>query len=145
MWMIGSTTMATTTTTRLRAVGTCSEVASSSLEGKTLPLQSSSLRNGLTSLDVEDTVKINGYTLTSNGHVHVSKRCNEPACYTIPSVTTSSGLMFAASHGVRDVQSRRVTLFGHSVTRTVIINVSSYIHSPFFFFSSRDIILIAMR
>ncbi|XP_018299962.1 serine palmitoyltransferase 2 [Mycetomoellerius zeteki] len=53
--------MATTTTTRLR-VGTCSEAASSNLEGKTL--------NGLTSPGVMDTGKINGYTLPSNGHVY---------------------------------------------------------------------------
>lgn len=65
--------MATTTTTRLRAVGTCDEGALSGTEGKTPP----SLQNGLTSRGIEDTGKINGYTLTSNGHVHVSKQRSE--------------------------------------------------------------------
>lgn len=53
--------MATTTTTRLRAVNTCEET-------------SSSLRNGLTFRGAEEAGRINGYTSTTNGHVHVSSR-----------------------------------------------------------------------
>ncbi|XP_024881966.1 serine palmitoyltransferase 2 isoform X2 [Temnothorax curvispinosus] len=60
----------TTMTTRLRADSTWNEGASANAEKQTLPSLLSTLRNGLTSRGVEDTGKINGYTLTSNGHVH---------------------------------------------------------------------------
>lgn len=69
---IGPTMATTTTTTRLRAVGTCGEAALSGAEGKTPPPPPPPLRNGLTSRGIEDTGKINGYA--SNGHVHVSKQ-----------------------------------------------------------------------
>lgn len=62
---MNGSTMATTTT-RLRAMGTCSEEAPKISEGRMKP----SLRNGLTSHGAEEAGKIgNGYTLTSNGHV----------------------------------------------------------------------------
>ncbi|XP_011268270.1 serine palmitoyltransferase 2 isoform X1 [Camponotus floridanus] len=55
--------MATTTTTRLRAANTCEKETSSSL------------RNGLTFRGAEEAGRINGYTSTSNGHVHF---CSTP-------------------------------------------------------------------
>ncbi|XP_011630957.1 serine palmitoyltransferase 2 [Pogonomyrmex barbatus] len=63
--------MMATTTTRLRAVGTCGEEMSPSAEGKTFSaVPPSPLRNGLMSSSIENAGKINGYTLTNNGHVH---------------------------------------------------------------------------
>ncbi|KMR04938.1 serine palmitoyltransferase 2-like protein [Lasius niger] len=64
--------MATRTTTRLHAVNTCGEEMSPSAEEKktTPPSSPSSLRNCLTLCGAEEVGKINGYTWTSNGHVH---------------------------------------------------------------------------
>ncbi|CAL1688975.1 unnamed protein product [Lasius platythorax] len=66
--------MATRTTTRLHAVNTCGEEMSPSAEEKktTPPSSPSSLRNCLTLCGAEEVGKINGYTWTSNGHVHFS-------------------------------------------------------------------------
>ena len=98
--------MATTTTMRLR-VGTCGETETSNLEGKTL-------RNGLTSPGVMDTGKINGYTLPSNGHVYVSKRCNNARVLYDP--IGYFDLKFTVSHGVqsRPVMSRHPFWFTHN-------------------------------
>lgn len=80
VWTKYGSMMATRTTTRLHAVNTCGEEMSPSAEEKTTtppsssPSSPSSLRNCLTSCGAEEVGKINGYTLTSNGHVHVSNR-----------------------------------------------------------------------
>lgn len=64
--------MTTMTTTRLRTVNTCEEETSSSADERTTA--SSPPRNGLTLRGAEEAGRINGYTLKSNGHVHVSSR-----------------------------------------------------------------------
>lgn len=76
VWTKYGSMMATRTTTRLHAVNTCGEEMSPSAEEKktTPPSSPSSLRNCLTLCGAEEVGKINGYTWTSNGHVHVSNR-----------------------------------------------------------------------
>jgi len=123
-------TMATTTT-RLRAVGTCNEKALSSVEGKMpQPLSLSLLRNGLTSRDVDSTGKINGYTLTSNGHV--SKQ-SEPACRTVrfPRFPWVLLVPFAASQVSGDrpvIQVASRYPFSSISSRDTVVSPAKYMH-----------------
>ncbi|KAL6420829.1 hypothetical protein ACFW04_014371 [Cataglyphis niger] len=79
----------TTTTTRLRAVNTCGEETSRTeeeREEKTATTTSPIPRNGITLRGSPEVAgKINGYTSTSNGHVHFSHTSIKSKLQTSPS------------------------------------------------------------